>query len=108
VATGKACRGNLHPGLYFIVAFEAVVATMGILPHSHEARVRVLVVAIPEAAVPGLLCQVSERLGDEFYGSRGIGHEDEFKVGRICPKESQCLFSDLIHHFTRTLCGKVF
>lgn len=84
-----------------------VGAGAGQLAHAHEAGVRVLVEAVPEAAAARLLGQIPEGVAYELDGSRRIGHEDEVEVPRVGAEQPQRLLPDVIDNAARQLGGCV-
>lgn len=94
----KGRRGRREPRLDLVVRLEAVVLPVGELPDTHDARVGVLVVSIPEVVRPALLGQVSEGVGDELDGRCGVGDEDQVEVFWVGSQEAQGLFSHLVDY----------
>ncbi|KUI66516.1 hypothetical protein VM1G_11382 [Cytospora mali] len=90
-----------------VVALEAVRVAARQLAHADEAGVRVLVVAVPEAAAARLLGQVPEGVGDQLDGGRGVGHEDEVEVPGVGAEVPQRLLPHAVDHVARELRRRV-
>lgn len=83
---------------HFEVISKTMVLSRSQFSDADQAGVGVGVIAIPEAASPGSLTNISEGIGDELYACGCVGDEHEVIVVRVGTQKSQCLLSDLVDH----------
>lgn len=64
-------------------------------------------VAVPEPFLVRLLGEVAEGISHKFYSGRGVGNEDEVKMGRVGAEKAEGLEPYVVNHGTRVMGGLV-